>query len=67
MGTKRCLSPFPITLIKPSSKNKSEIWSVINSVTRKPQLYKVSMIVLFLSPCGLLKSIAEMILSISTV
>jgi hypothetical protein len=30
IGTKRCLFPFPVTFIKPSSKNKSEIFKEIN-------------------------------------
>ena len=50
IGTKRSLSPLPVTLIKPSSKNKSEILSSISSLTRKPQLYKVSIIALLRSP-----------------
>ena len=65
MGTKRCLSPLPVTLIKPSSKNKSEILSAVSSLTRSPQLYKVSIIARLRSPCGLLKSIAATMRSIS--
>ena len=38
MGTKRCLSPFPVTFKKPSSKNKSDIFKWVNSLTRSPQL-----------------------------
>ena len=66
-GTKRCLFPLPVILIKPSSKNKSEIFKLTNSETRKPQLYKVSNIALLRSPSGVDKSIAEINASISSV
>ena len=46
-------------MIKPSLKNKSDIFKVIISLTLRPQLYKVSSIALSLSPSGLLKSTAD--------
>ena len=66
MGTNRSLFPFPTILTKPSSKNKSEIFKSINSLTLKPQPYMVSSIALFLSPSPLLRSTAEIKLSISS-
>ena len=66
-GTKRCLLPFPVILINPSSKNKSDIFSETNSETRKPQLYKVSYMALLRSPSGVDKSIAAINSSISSV
>jgi len=42
------------------------IFKFINSVTLSPQLYRVSRIALFLSPCLLLKSIEDIINSISS-
>ena len=67
MGTKRCLFPFPVILIKPSSKNKSEIFKVTNSETRKPQLYNVSNIALLRSPSADVKFMALINKSISCV
>ena len=67
MGTNRCLLPFPVILIKPSSKNKSEIFKVVISETRSPQPYKVSSMALFLSPSGVDKSIAAIRLSILSI
>ena len=66
IGTKRCLFPFPVIFIKPSSKNKSEIFKATNSETRSPQLYKDSNIARFRSPSFELKSIAAISASISS-
>ena len=57
IGTNLSLSPLPITLIKPTSKYKQEIFKLMASVTLKPELYIVSKIALFRPPSGLLKSI----------
>ena len=65
MGTKRCLLPFPVIFIKPSSKNNSEILSETNSETRSPQPYKVSSMERLRSPSFVAKSIAEISASIS--
>ena len=67
MGTKRCLSPFPVTLIKPSSKNRSDSLRSRSSETLRPQPYNVSMIARLRSPSFLLRSTAAMILSTSSI
>ena len=66
MGTNLSLSPLPITLIKPTSKYKQLIFKFTSSLTRKPQLYKVSSIALLRPPSGVLKSIWSIIFSISS-
>ena len=66
IGTSRCLSPFPMTLMKPTSRYRQLILRLTTSLTRSPQLYMVSNIALFLPPSGTLKSIAEIIFSISS-
>jgi hypothetical protein len=67
IGTKRCLPPFPLIFINPSLKNKSEILRVVNSLTLSPHPYSVSSMALLRSPCGLLKSMALMSWSISSI
>ena len=67
IGTKRCLFPFPVILINPSSKNKSEIFKETSSETRRPQPYKVSSIALLRSPSSFDKSMAAINRSISSI
>ena len=64
-GTNLSLLPFPITRMKPRSGKMQEILNPTTSLTRRPQLYITSSIALFLVPSGLLRSIAEMMDSIS--
>ena len=66
IGVNLSLFPFPITFIYSSLKFILLIFKFINSVTLNPQLYSVSIIALFLWPCFLLKSIDEIINSISS-
>ena len=48
IGTNLSLFPFPVTFIIDSLKYKSETFNVISSETLRPQLYKISIIALFL-------------------
>ena len=67
IGINLCLFPLPVTLIKFSSKNKSDIFKSTSSLTLIPHPYKSSIIAIFLSPCSLDKSILEINSSISFV
>ncbi len=66
MGTRRCLLPLPSTLMKPSSKYRSEIFRLHSSDTRRPQLYRVSRMARLRCPSFVPWSMAEMIRSISS-
>ena len=66
MGTRRCLLPLPSTLMKPSSKYKSEIFRLHSSDTRRPQLYRVSRMARLRCPSFVPRSMAEMMRSISS-
>ena len=48
IGINLSLFPFPVTFIIDSLKYKSETFNVISSETLRPQLYKISIIALFL-------------------
>ena len=67
MGTNLSLFPFPVTFIKDSLKNKSEIFKLINSDTLNPQLYNNSTIATFLFPVLDVNFTLEMISSISSI
>ena len=66
IGTNLSLSPLPMTLIKPTSRYRQDIFKLIASVTLNPELYIVSKIALLRPPSGLLKSICAITCSISS-
>ena len=67
IGINLCLFPLPVTLIKFSSKNKSDIFKSTSSLTLIPHPYKSSIIARFLSPCCFDRSMLEINSSISFV
>ena len=64
MGTNLSLFPLPTTLIRPSSKNKSEHLRLTSSLTRKPQEYSISSMAVFRTSMG--RSSSKLVKSFST-
>ena len=64
MGTNLSLFPLPTTLIRPSSKNKSEHRRLTSSLTRKPQEYSISSMAVFRTSMG--RSSSKLLISFST-
>ena len=66
IGTSRSFLPLPMILTNPSSRKRLGMRSPRSSLMRSPQLYKTSIMQWSRIPSGLLRSITDKILSISS-